>query len=121
MMGTATPKWIEVAASDSIADGEARTFAVDGRRIAVARAEGELFAVQDLCTHDDGPLGEGRLQGHAIQCPRHGAQFDVRTGEVLSMPAVVPIATFPVQEQDGKVLVGMPEVTNTTADSGDDW
>ena len=120
-MGTATQRWIEVAGSDAISDGEARTFTVDGIRIAVARSDGELFAVQDLCTHDDGPLGEGRLHGYAIQCPRHGAQFDIRTGEVLSMPAVVPIATFPVQEQDGKVLVSVPQVGGETADSGNDW
>ena len=120
-MSTTTQTWVEVAASDAIPDGEARTFTVDGIRIAVARVEGELFAVQDLCTHDDGPLGEGRLQGHAIQCPRHGAQFDIRTGEVLVMPAIVPIDTFPVQEQDGKVLVSVAEAARAAADSGDDW
>jgi 3-phenylpropionate/trans-cinnamate dioxygenase ferredoxin subunit len=120
-MSTTTERWIEVATSDAIPEGEACTFTVAGVRVAVARAEGELFAVQDLCTHDDGPLGEGRLQGHAIQCPRHGAQFDIRTGAVLSMPASVPIATFPVQEQDGKVLVSVPEVAGAAADAGDDW
>lgn len=118
-MSIATEHWVEVAGSDAIPDGEAKTFTVGGVRIAIARAEGELFAVQDLCSHDDGPLGEGRLQGHAIQCPRHGAQFDIRSGAVLSMPASVPIATFPVQEQDGKVMVSVPETA--AADTGDDW
>ena len=80
-----------------------------------------VAAVSVPAAHDDGPLGEGRLHGYAIQCPRHGAQFDIRTGEVLSMPAVVPIATFPVQEQDGKVLVSVPQVGGETADSGNDW
>ncbi len=120
-MSTTTQKWVQVGASETIPDGEARTFTVDSTRIAVARAEGKLFAVQDVCSHDDGPLGEGRLQGHAIQCPRHGAQFDIRTGEVLSMPAIVPIGTFPVREQDGQVQVAVPETADDPAADGDDW
>ena len=60
--------------------------------------------------------------GFAIQCPRHGARFDVRTGAVLSMPAIVPIRTYPVREQDGRVQVGLPRTAPVSAqDDGDDW
>ena len=118
MESTATTRWVDVAPADGIPAGEARTFEIDGVRVAVARADDGLYAIQDLCSHDDGPLGDGRLDGHAIQCPRHGAKFDVRTGAVLSMPAIMPIGTFPVREADGQIQVGMPE---SSAAAGDDW
>jgi len=63
------------------------------------------YAVQDLCTHDDGPLGEGTLVDGQIQCPRHGARFDVKTGAVGRMPAIVPIRVYPVKVEGEDVLV----------------
>lgn len=116
---TAERRWLEIGSSEAIPEGEARTFAVEGTRIALARAGGKLYAVQDLCTHDDGPLGEGCLDGHAIQCPRHGARFDIRTGAVLSMPAIVPIGTFEVTEQGEVIRVAIDAAH--TADDEDDW
>jgi len=110
--------WIEIAAATDIPDGEARTFAVESARIAVARVQGSLYAVQDLCSHDDGPLGSGKLDGFEIQCPRHGARFDVRDGAVRRMPAIQPIATFAVKERDGKVLVALPP---SAGGDNDDW
>ena len=92
-------KWIDVANTDDIGDGEVKTFQVETCRVAVARADGQLYAVQDLCSHDDGPLGDGDLEGYAIVCPRHGAKFDIRTGTVVAMPAVAPIEPFPVVEK----------------------
>jgi 3-phenylpropionate/trans-cinnamate dioxygenase ferredoxin subunit len=109
-------KWVEVAASDAIPDGEVRTFVVEGHRIAVARALGQLYAVEDLCSHDDGPLGDGELEEYAIVCPRHGAKFDVRTGAVVAMPAAAPIEAFPVMEKDGQVHIGVKDA-GTTDDS----
>jgi 3-phenylpropionate/trans-cinnamate dioxygenase ferredoxin subunit len=115
---TETRKWIDVGASGEIADGEVKTFQVEGHRVAVARANGQLYAVQDLCTHDDGPLGEGDLEGFAIICPRHGARFDIRSGAVLAMPAVAPIETFPIMEKDDRIQVA---VKDTGSDETDDW
>lgn len=112
--------WVEVAEAAEIPEGEARTFSVDAGRVAVARVRGDLYAVQDLCTHDDGPLGEGRMEGFSVKCPRHGAEFDVRTGEVRKMPAIQPIQTFPVKEDGGKVLVGVTDSFGTP-DEDDDW
>ena len=98
-------RFVDVAGEHEIGEGERRVFELDGSRVLICRIEGSLFALEDVCSHDDGPLGEGTLEGHEIVCPRHGARFDVRTGEVLAMPAVVGIATFPVQVREGRVLV----------------
>lgn len=116
---TPTRRWVDIGASGNFADGDAHTFTVSGTNLAVCRAKGQLYAVMDVCSHDDGPLGEGELDGYAIQCPRHGARFDVRTGAVMSMPAIVPIETFPVMEKDGRVLVGLSEQSDTPVD--DNW
>ena len=97
--------WTKVARADEIPEGEARTFQIDGDPIAVCNVGGTLFAIEDLCTHDDGPLGEGTLDGHCIECPRHGARFDVRTGAAVRMPAVAPVGTFPVKIENGEVFV----------------
>ncbi len=106
---TQASRWVEVAAANEIAEGEVRTYEVEGERIAIARANGQLHAVQNVCSHDDGPLGDGTIDGHCIVCPRHGAKFDVRTGEALTMPAVSPIESFPVKEEDGMVVLALPE------------
>ena len=73
----------------------------------VCRVEGELRAVENRCSHDDGPLGEGEVAGHEVTCPRHGARFDLRSGAALSMPAVTPIDTFEVR-QDGDGIYVKP-------------
>ena len=70
---------------------------------------GEFFAIGDVCTHDDGPLGDGDVEDHVVICPRHGAEFDVRTGRVLSMPAVVDIPAYPVEVRNGSIFVGIPK------------
>lgn len=117
---TDSMKWIDVAPADDVPDGEVRTFQVPGHRVAVARAEDHLYAVQDLCSHDDGPLGDGELEQYAIVCPRHGAKFDVRTGEVLMMPAVAPIDTFPVKEEGGRIHIGVNDSSDEDV-ADDSW
>ncbi len=74
-------------------------------RVAVVSSEGAFYAVEDRCTHDDGPLGEGALEGGRLRCPRHGALFDVRSGAALRMPAVTPVRTFPVRVEGESVFV----------------
>jgi 3-phenylpropionate/trans-cinnamate dioxygenase ferredoxin subunit len=114
-------KWIDVAPVDDVAEGEVKTFTVAAHRIAVARANGQLYAVQDLCSHDDGPLGDGGLEEFAIVCPRHGAKFDVRTGAVVAMPAIAPIETFPVMEEDGRIHVAVNNQGNDGCIADDSW
>jgi len=112
-------KWVDVAPATEVAEGEVKTFVIEGRRIAVARANEQLYAVQDLCSHDDGPLGDGELEGYNIVCPRHGAKFDVRTGAVVLMPAIAPIESFPVMEKDGRIQIGVAEGDDGNSD--DSW
>ncbi len=97
--------WVEVPGAGALGEGMLRTFLVDGFPLAFARVGGRIYAVEDRCSHDDGPLGEGALDGCEVICPRHGARFDVRDGRVTRMPAVKGILSVPVREEGGKVLV----------------
>ena len=91
-----TPVERSGAASD-IPQGEVRVLVCgDGREVAVSSIDGEYFAIDNICTHDGGPLGEGRLQRGRVICPRHGAAFDARTGKVLTLPAVRSVKAYPV-------------------------
>ena len=92
----------------SVADvppGTAKRVIADDREIAIYNVDGELFATDDICSHEEASLSDGELIGHAVECPLHGARFDVRTGKPLSLPAVVPVQTFPVRVVDGQVEV----------------
>lgn len=98
--------WYEVCKKADVAEGQVKVFIVNSQRLALCYVGGnEFYAVDDVCTHDDGPLGEGELIDHAIECPRHGARFDVRSGKVLALPAVVPIKTYPVKIEGESVKV----------------
>lgn len=100
-----TKKFVAVANESEIPEGEARVFHLEYCRVAVCRVEGHLYAIEDVCSHDNGPLGEGCLRGYEIECPRHGARFDVRTGAVTRMPAVAPVPAYPVKIENGRVWV----------------
>ncbi len=99
--------FVPIAKTSEIPPGEVRVFETDLDRVAICNVNGAFYAIADVCTHDDGPLGEGKLDGPVITCPRHGAQFDVCTGAVLRPPAVVPVRTFPLKVEDGQILVEM--------------
>ena len=94
-----------VAATGDVPEGQVRVFTAGNHSIALCNVGGTFYAVDNLCTHDNGPLGEGRLSGETVECPRHGARFDVKTGAVRALPAVRPIKTYSVQVQDGEVMV----------------
>jgi 3-phenylpropionate/trans-cinnamate dioxygenase ferredoxin subunit len=97
--------FVSLVAAADVPSGDVRVVVHDGRRYAICNVEGTYHVVDDTCTHDDGPLGEGRLDGCAVVCPRHGARFDVRDGRVLSMPAVYPIRAYKTRVQEGQVQV----------------
>lgn len=99
-------EWIDVCAAEELAPGEFRTVWVDDVEVAVINCEGGLHAIEDVCTHDGGELTGGIIEGCEIECPRHGARFDIRSGEVLAPPAYEPIATYPVEVRDGRIVVG---------------
>jgi 3-phenylpropionate/trans-cinnamate dioxygenase ferredoxin subunit len=95
------PHFVTVAQTADIPPGEREVFDVEGYYIAVFNVGGTYYAIEDVCTHDDGPLADGELDGYEIECPRHGARFDIRTGKVLSMPAVIDVPWFPVRVEGG--------------------
>ena len=78
---------------------------VDDRFVVVTLIEGEVYCIEDLCTHDGGTLGDGEVDGTCIACPRHGAKFDLRTGNALTMPATEATLSHEVKVEDGKVFV----------------
>ena len=78
---------------------------IDDRLIVLIHAGGAFYAIDDVCTHDGGPLGEGELDGTSIACPRHGAKFDIRDGRALTMPATRPTVVHEVRVTDGEVFV----------------
>ena len=97
-----------VAKLSEVPEGKAIVFEVGDARVALCKANGSIYAIEDVCSHDGGPLGEGDLDGCDIICPRHGARFDIRTGAVLSFPAIVGVATYKVKIEGDAVLVEMP-------------
>jgi 3-phenylpropionate/trans-cinnamate dioxygenase ferredoxin subunit len=99
------PGFTKVARAEGIRPGEKRIFEVDGELVVVVNLDGQFYAVEDVCTHDGGPLGEGSLEDGQIVCPRHGAHFDVRTGAALTRPAFEPVPTRQTLVVDGDVLV----------------
>ena len=96
---------VKVANRSELPPGGKVLLEVDGRAIALFNVDGTYYAIDDVCTHDGGPLAEGDLDGCEIQCPRHGARFDVRTGKPLCMPAVEPVATHQIEVQGDEVFV----------------
>ena len=98
-------EWTNVATTGELDSGEYRVVDIDNVAIAVFNLDGEYFAIEDVCTHDFGTLTGGCLTDGRIMCPRHGAEFDIRTGEALTPPAYEPVTTFPVRVHDGVVQV----------------
>ena len=95
--------WIDVGLAADIPPGTHKVAEADGVMIAVFNLDGAFYAIEDVCTHDGGILTGGPVNGCIITCPRHGATFDIRSGEALSAPAYEPTASFPVRIQDGIV------------------
>ena len=98
---------VSVAKAREIPVGAFKPVLAKGKRLLICHTDEGFFAVDDTCTHDDGPLADGWLEGHAIECPRHGARFDVRTGKVLCLPAAVGIRSYPVTVEGDDVKVSM--------------
>ena len=95
--------WIKVCATGELLPGEYRNVYDGDTPIAVFNIDSELYAIEDICTHDGGELTGGIIDGNEIECPRHGARFDIRTGAVLCPPAYEPTAKFPVRIEGGSV------------------
>ena len=98
-----TSEFVVVAKTNEIEEGKVKVVRVGDAPVGVTLIDGEYFAFADVCTHDGSPVAEGELDDHTIECPRHGARFDVRTGRALSLPAVTPIPVYAV-EVDGDAI-----------------
>ncbi|MEM7235240.1 MAG: non-heme iron oxygenase ferredoxin subunit [Planctomycetota bacterium] len=97
--------WIPVLPLDELPAGEARAYEIGGEYLALCRVEDKVYAVEDLCPHDTGPLGDGKLDGFDIVCPRHGARFDVRDGSLQCFPALCGIRSYPARVHEGMIEV----------------
>jgi 3-phenylpropionate/trans-cinnamate dioxygenase ferredoxin component len=101
--------FVKVATRAELPLGGKKLVEVDGRPIAVFNVDGAFYAIDDVCTHDGGPLAEGELIGCEIECPRHGARFDVRTGRPLCMPAIEPAAVHAIDVRGDEVFVAISD------------
>jgi nitrite reductase/ring-hydroxylating ferredoxin subunit len=92
-----------------VTPGTVRVVELDGRSLCVGLTEdGEWGAIDNVCTHDGGVLGEGELDGNLVECPRHGGRFDLFTGRVRALPPVVPVNAYRTTVDDGQVVVELP-------------
>lgn len=94
-----------VGKASEIPDPGKAYFEVDERLIVVFHVDGQYYCLEDVCTHDGGPLGEGELQDHTIACPRHGAKFDIRNGAALTMPATEDTQAHEVKVEGDELWV----------------
>jgi 3-phenylpropionate/trans-cinnamate dioxygenase ferredoxin subunit len=97
--------WISVARVGELADGAYRLVELSGSFVAVYRIGEEYHAIEDLCTHDGGELAGGPVEGHTVECIRHGARFDLKSGAALNPPAYTGVEVFPVQVEGGVIYV----------------
>ncbi|HEY2532630.1 MAG TPA: non-heme iron oxygenase ferredoxin subunit [Xanthobacteraceae bacterium] len=100
-------KRLELCRTDDVARGAALKVEIDDLTLAVFNVAGEFFVTDDLCTHGPGSLSEGYIEDDVVECNFHNGQFNIRTGEVVSPPCMVPIKTYPVIVVDGKVTIEM--------------
>jgi 3-phenylpropionate/trans-cinnamate dioxygenase ferredoxin subunit len=96
---------LTVCRADELPEGEMRLVEADGEKVGVFNCGGEILAIEDRCSHDDGPLAEGEFDAETctVECPRHGSLFDLRTGRPKTLPAYVPVRTFAGRVEDGEV------------------
>jgi 3-phenylpropionate/trans-cinnamate dioxygenase ferredoxin subunit len=102
-------EFFQIGALSDLPSGEQLYVDIGELELVIFNVAGEIFAIGDVCSHDDGPLGEGEIEGYEVICPRHGARFDIRSGEATELPAVVDIPAYPVRITDGQIEVGVPE------------
>ena len=97
-------EFIKVAKTSDLAPGEKMLVEYDDEDVGLFNIGGEYYAISDVCTHDDGPLVEGELDGECVICPRHGARFNVKTGK-QTMPAISPVPLYIVKIEGDDVLI----------------
>src|ERR671925_513959 len=101
--------FVKVAQTKDIEPSKMKAVEVDGEMVCIANVEGKYYAIGNVCTHMGGPLAEGKLEEHVVQCPWHGSRFDIRTGEVARPPAMRPEPTYEVKEENNNILITKQE------------
>jgi 3-phenylpropionate/trans-cinnamate dioxygenase ferredoxin subunit len=99
------PTFVRLCSVDDVPEGSAKAFRAEGVAVAVYHTQGKFYASEDICSHEHEHLSEGWLEGNIIECPRHGAQFDLRTGRALSLPATEPIRVFEVKVERDDIFI----------------
>jgi nitrite reductase/ring-hydroxylating ferredoxin subunit len=99
------PTRVELCKTEDVAVGSARKVEAGGLAVAVYNIDGEFFVTDDACTHGPGSLSEGYIDGDVIECNFHNGQFNIKTGEVVSPPCMIPVKTYPALVQDGKIFI----------------
>jgi nitrite reductase/ring-hydroxylating ferredoxin subunit len=98
-------EFVSVAKTTDLLPGQMKWVAVNGERRVLANVEGTFYAISDVCGHRNAPLSRGKLQGYLIECPLHFAQFDVRTGELVSGPVSTAVPVYQVRVEGGTVYI----------------
>jgi 3-phenylpropionate/trans-cinnamate dioxygenase ferredoxin component len=99
--------FIQIAPLAELPNGERLFVEIDEKKIVLFNIGGNIYAIGDVCSHDGGPLGDGEVEGMDVICPRHGARFDIKTGQALLLPAVEDIPAYPVRIKDGMIEIGV--------------
>jgi 3-phenylpropionate/trans-cinnamate dioxygenase ferredoxin subunit len=102
-------EWVTAGQEGEIEPGHVKVVEAGERRLAVCNVDGQYYCIDDVCTHDGGSLDQGELFGDQIECPRHGARFDVKSGKALTLPAVIPVETHEVRVENGEIQVKVDE------------
>jgi len=108
-MSKTAARYVRVGKASDVPAGRAEVFDVEDRKIAVFRLEDAFYAIEDICTHDGGPLAEGEIEDDEVICPRHGARFNIKTGQALTLPAVTPVESYPVRVEGNELYIGLPD------------
>ncbi len=107
-MKGAEGRWVPVAKRSDLSEGDVLGVEIDALQIAIYDCDGALCGTSNICTHAEARLSEGWLDGTTIECPLHGARFDVKSGKVLAPPAIVDLKTYPVRVVEGRIEVEIP-------------
>lgn len=106
-MDPARVVFYQIGALADLPVGERLFVEIDDKQIVVFNIGGNIYAIGDVCSHDGGPLGDGEIEGMDVICPRHGARFDIQTGQAILLPAVEDISAYPVRIIDGMIEIGV--------------
>ena len=99
-----------IASVNDLNDGEAKKIEIDDKAIALFRIDGEYFATDDTCTHEKASLSEGEIDNETVTCPHHGARFNIKTGQAMTLPAMFPVKTYQIKIDGNDIMIDIKEV-----------